>query len=73
MGFQIKEVSLVPSFMYGHHHSSDEFDDAARLLVDLPDLPEAVISHHFPLDDAPEAFRVASDRSTGAIKVVLHP
>ena len=73
MGFQIKEVSLVPSFMYGHHHSTDEFDQAARILVDLPDLPEVVISHHFPLDDGPEAFRVATDRSTEAIKVVLHP
>ena len=73
MGFQIKEVALVPSFMYGHHHSADEFDQAARLLVDLPELPEVLISHHFPLDDGPEAFRVATDRSTGAIKVVLHP
>jgi threonine dehydrogenase-like Zn-dependent dehydrogenase len=73
MGFQIKEVSLVPSFMYGHHHSGDEFDHAARLLVDLPALPEVLISHHFPLDDGPEAFRVATDRSTEAIKVVLHP
>jgi threonine dehydrogenase-like Zn-dependent dehydrogenase len=29
--------------------------------------------HQFPLDDVVEAFRVASDRAAGAIKVVLHP
>jgi threonine dehydrogenase-like Zn-dependent dehydrogenase len=82
MGFQIKEVTLVPAFMYGHHHGpgpvhdaddTDEFDDAARLLAGLPDLPGAVITHRFPLDEAAEAFRVAADRSTGAIKVVLEP
>ncbi len=73
MGFQIKEVSLVPSFMYGHHHSSDEFDQAAQLLLDSPELPDVMISHRLSLDDGPEAFRLAADRSTEAIKVVLHP
>jgi threonine dehydrogenase-like Zn-dependent dehydrogenase len=73
MGFQIKEVSLVPSFMYGHHHSGDEFDQAAQLLVDVPALADALITHRFSLDDGAEAFRVAADRSTEAIKVVLHP
>jgi threonine dehydrogenase-like Zn-dependent dehydrogenase len=32
-----------------------------------------VITHHFGLDDATEAFRVASDREADAIKVVIHP
>jgi threonine dehydrogenase-like Zn-dependent dehydrogenase len=32
-----------------------------------------VITHRFSLDDAAEAFRVAGDRSTDSIKVVLHP
>jgi len=73
LAFQMKEVTLVPSFTYGHHHGHSEFEDAIRLLVDAPDVPQALITHHFPLDDAPEAFRVAGDRSTGAIKVVVHP
>jgi threonine dehydrogenase-like Zn-dependent dehydrogenase len=38
-----------------------------------PELPEIVITHRFPLDAAVEAFRVAADRSAGAIKVVLEP
>jgi threonine dehydrogenase-like Zn-dependent dehydrogenase len=73
MAFLIKEVSLVPSFMYGHHHGAEEFDDAVGVLEATPDLAPTVITHRFSLDDAAEAFRVAGDRSTDAIKVVLHP
>lgn len=73
LGFQMKEVTLLPSFTYGHHHGVSEFEDAIRVLGTEPDLPAAVITHHFPLDDAAEAFRVAGDRSSDAIKVVLHP
>jgi len=50
-----------------------EVDEAAALLGDCPELAEAVITHRFGLDDAPEAFRVAADRAAGAIKVVLEP
>jgi threonine dehydrogenase-like Zn-dependent dehydrogenase len=46
---------------------------AARLLTDVPDLAAAVVTHRFGLDEAAEAFRVAADRSAGAIKVVLEP
>ena len=73
MQFQLKEVSLVPAFTYGHHHGASEFEDAARMLAAIPDLAEAVITHHFGLDDAAEAFRVAGDRSEESIKVVVHP
>ena len=69
----LAEVSLVPAFTYGHHHGSREFDDAASLLGRIPELADALITHRFPLEDAPEAFRVASDRRSGAIKVVLEP
>ncbi len=71
--FQLKEVTLVPAFTYGHHHGLSEFEQAARLVAAAPDLAGAVITHHFGLDDAAEAFRVAADRTTGSIKVVVHP
>lgn len=73
MEFQVKEATLVPSFTYGHHHGACEFEEAARVLDENPDLPEATITHHFSLDDAAEAFQVAGDRGAGHIKVVLHP
>ncbi len=70
---QFKEVTLVPAFTYGHHHGLSEFEQAMSVLAAMPDLPEAVITHHFDLDDAAEAFRVAGDRDAESIKVVVHP
>jgi threonine dehydrogenase-like Zn-dependent dehydrogenase len=69
----LKEVTLLPAFTYGHHHGRREFDDAAGLLARVPELAGIVVTHRFPLDDAPQAFAVAADRSSGAIKVVLEP
>jgi threonine dehydrogenase-like Zn-dependent dehydrogenase len=73
MAFQMKELTLLPSFTYGHHHGTGEFAEAARILSCVPELPGALISHHFALDDAAEAFRVAGDRDEEPIKVVVHP
>ena len=69
----MREITLVPAFTYGHHHGRREFDDAAAILAEQPELAPTMITHRYPLDDVPEAFRVAADRSTGAIKVVLEP
>ena len=38
-----------------------------------PEIAETLITHRFPLDDAVEAFRVAGDKTSGALKVVLVP
>jgi threonine dehydrogenase-like Zn-dependent dehydrogenase len=73
MAFQMKEVTLLPSFTYGHHHGVDEFVAAADILAAAPDLVDCLVTHRFGLDDAAEAFRVAGDRAEGAIKVVVHP
>ena len=73
MAFQIKELTLLPSFTYGHHHGIDEFVEATRILDAFPDLSDALVTHRFGLDEAPEAFRVAGDRDEDAIKVVVHP
>jgi threonine dehydrogenase-like Zn-dependent dehydrogenase len=37
------------------------------------DLVDAMITHRFPIEDAAEAFRVASDKTSGALRVVLDP
>jgi len=68
-----KEARVVPAAMYGHHHGEREFDAAAALLAARPEVAGALVHHRFGLDEAPEAFRVAGDRTTGAIKVLLEP
>jgi threonine dehydrogenase-like Zn-dependent dehydrogenase len=69
----MKEAHLVMSYVYGHHHGVREFDEAVEILAAHPELADAMVSHRFPLEDAPEAFRIAGDRAAGAIKVVVEP
>jgi threonine dehydrogenase-like Zn-dependent dehydrogenase len=71
--FALKEITLLPSSMYGHSHGSHEFAEAVDVLAARPDIATTLITHRFALDEAVEAFRVADDRASGAIKVVLHP
>jgi threonine dehydrogenase-like Zn-dependent dehydrogenase len=68
-----KELRVVPSLGYCRHGDRRDFEDAAEMLAERPDLAESLITHRFPIEDAPEAFRVASDKSTGALRVVLEP
>jgi threonine dehydrogenase-like Zn-dependent dehydrogenase len=50
-----------------------ETGEAAAMLAVNPDVAKAIITHRYPLGDAPEAFRVAAARDAGAIKVVIEP
>ena len=68
-----REARLIPSLGYCEHDGVREMEEAAAMLAEEPDIAATVITHRFPLEDAPEAFRVASDRSSGAIRVVLEP
>jgi 2-desacetyl-2-hydroxyethyl bacteriochlorophyllide A dehydrogenase len=70
---QMREVTIVPAFVYGEAHGQREFDTAATITAEHPELAPAIITHRFGLDEAPRAFEVAADRARGAIKVVLHP
>jgi threonine dehydrogenase-like Zn-dependent dehydrogenase len=69
----MKELRTVPSLGYCRHHGGRDFEDAAAMLAADPDLVDALITHRFPIEDAEEAFRVASDKSTGARRVVIEP
>ena len=67
----MKEITVIPSIFYGHNHEHHDFEEAIDILARLPHLLDAVVTHRFALTDAAEAFRVANDRKSGAIKVHL--
>jgi threonine dehydrogenase-like Zn-dependent dehydrogenase len=69
----MKELGFQWSYCYNAHDHGHDLDDAAALLAANPDIAPTLVTHRFPLADAPEAFRVAADRASGAIKVVLEP
>jgi threonine dehydrogenase-like Zn-dependent dehydrogenase len=73
LSIQMKELALLPYFTYGHHHGVGEFVEEARILHSVPDLADALITHHFSVDDSAETFRVTADPSEDPIKVVVHP
>jgi 2-desacetyl-2-hydroxyethyl bacteriochlorophyllide A dehydrogenase len=70
---QMREVTIVPAFVYGEAHGQREFDVAAAIAAGHPEIAPAIITHRFGLDEAQRAFEVAGERAHGAIKVVLHP
>ena len=73
--FTFREIALVPAVLYserGHSGGSpDDFRSAVAILAGDSDITSAMVTHRFPLADAVEAFRVASDRSSGSLKVQL--
>jgi threonine dehydrogenase-like Zn-dependent dehydrogenase len=68
-----KELEFVVSKMYGRIGTAREIELAANQLAAREEIADALISHRFPLCDAPRAFETARDRKSGAIKVVLEP
>ena len=64
---------VVPSLGYCRHEGGREMDEAAAMLAADPEIARTLITHRFPIEDAAEAFRVAGERSSGAIRVVIEP
>jgi len=70
----LKEVRMIPSIGYCRHRDGiPEITHVAAMLAERPDIVRALITHRFGIDEAAQAFAVASDKSKGAFRVVVHP
>jgi len=69
----LKEVRMIPSMSYERVDGVSEVARAVTLLAAHPAVVDRLITHRFGIDEAPRAFEVAADRSSGAFRVVVHP
>ena len=68
-----REIVIRWSLGYCAHHGRREFAEAADMLASRPELAPMLITHRFPIEDAPEAYRTAQDKSQGVFRVVVEP
>jgi threonine dehydrogenase-like Zn-dependent dehydrogenase len=73
LGLMLKEARITGGITYCRPGMNSDFDIALQILAAEPERARAMITHRYPLDDAGEAFVTASDKTTGSIKVQLHP
>lgn len=67
----LKELEVVGSFIYGTVGSGSEFGAAAARMGTITHELAALQTHRFTLADVTEAFRVADDKSSLAVKVTI--
>lgn len=69
----VRELWATFPICYGVIDGRHDFDVAIDLIASGHAPVERLVTHRFSLADAPEAFRVAADKSTGSVKVHLRP
>lgn len=70
-----QEVTLLGAVTHGTEHWEGQaistFDLTARLLQEGKLMADGFITHRFPLDEWKKAVRIATDKTSGSIKVVF--
>ena len=69
-----RETRLMFAICYSRRDGIDDYDIAIEMLASGQFPLDALVTHRFPLASIDEAFRVANDKQSGAIRVVVgHP
>jgi threonine dehydrogenase-like Zn-dependent dehydrogenase len=71
MALWSRELTIIPAAGYSGVAPNRDFDQAARVLAQCPDIAEVMVTHRYPLDGATEGFAAAADRAAGTIKVLF--
>ncbi len=64
-----REATVLFPNCYGEQDGRHDYDVAIDLIASGKAPVRRLLTHRFPLQDAPEAFRTAEDKRTGAVKV----
>ena len=63
------EAIITGSNCYGFSHMQTDFQAAIDLIIARRIPFTKLVTHRYPLEDIKEAFRIAADKSSGAVKV----
>jgi len=67
------ELTIVGAFGYDHVGPRSDYEETLALLERYQTAVAPLVTHTFPLEEASEAFAVAVDKRSGAIKVTVLP
>jgi len=67
------EVNIVGSNCYGYSGFRTDFETCIDLIASEKVDVMKLVTHQFPLSEIKEAFRVAADKNSGSIKVLVNP
>jgi L-iditol 2-dehydrogenase len=73
LAMALKEVRLFASQGYCRSQFCSDMELALHILASEPERAQSLISHRLPLEQAPEAFRLAADKASGSLKVQVVP
>lgn len=67
-----KEVSIIFSVCYSTENGQHDYDVASDLIATGKVDPTQLITHRFALEETPEAFETALDKTTGSVKAMVN-
>lgn len=67
-----KEVKIIFSVCYSAENGKHDYEVASDLIASGKVNPTQLITHRFPLNQTPEAFETALDKTTGSVKAIIN-